>query len=317
MKDRITFFAAFALAGALVGGLSFALQEAPSVGRTVGEASARETERARTLSPFEALALSAHAAFVVDGATGEALFEKNADAQLPLASLTKVMNALTALSIAPRFSLVPLTPELLETEGDSGLTSEERWTLEKILSFSLAASSNDGAAAVAAAAGNFFTPSAVAVDATRSFVEAMNREAEERGLSSVYFLNATGLDETSALAGGYGSARDVSRFMLAALHAHPEIFAASAAAVTHFTEEGGNGHTAENTNKIIADIPLLRASKTGFTDIAGGNLSVVFDVGVGKPVSITVLGATEEGRFDDVRKLIAATLQFLQKENPL
>lgn len=316
MNNPLTFFASFALAGALVGALSLAAHPAASVVSTV--ASPRESAPVKSVSsPFEASPLTARAAYVLDGATGETLFEQNADVQLPLASLAKVMNALTALAVAPRYALVPLTPESLEAEGDSGLRDEEHWPLTDLLSFSLAASSNDGALAAAAAAESFLAPADTASGAMSAFTEAMNRSARALGLTASYFLNPTGLDESRELAGAYGSARDVSRLMLAALQTHPELFDATTARTTLFTEAGGQGHTAENTNKIADQIPLLRASKTGFTDLAGGNLSVVFDAGVGKPVVVTVLGSTEEGRFADTQTLVAATLRFLQRENPL
>ena len=47
--------------------------------------------------------------------------------------------------------------------------------------------------------------------------------------------------------------------------------------------------------------------KTGYTDLAGGNLAIVFEVGPARPVAIVVLHSSLQGRFDDVRKLVAAT----------
>ena len=44
--------------------------------------------------------------------------------------------------------------------------------------------------------------------------------------------------------------------------------------------------------------------KTGLTDLAGGNLAVVFDVGLAHPVVAVVLGSTEYGRFEDMQKLV-------------
>ena len=46
--------------------------------------------------------------------------------------------------------------------------------------------------------------------------------------------------------------------------------------------------------------------KTGLTDLAGGNLAVVFDVGLAHPVVAVVLGSTESGRFVDMQKLVDA-----------
>ena len=283
--------------------------------RAQNEAAIVHTADQEMQSPFDGVALTARAAVVLDIATGEVIFEKNANAQLPLASLTKIMTAETALASASRYALVSILPEFLETEGDSGLKSEEAWPLGNLLSFMLVSSSNDGAAAAAAVGGSFLSQSGVRADNREAFIAAMNAAAAARGLASMYFLNETGLDETSEIAGGYGSARDAARLIASAYIAHSELFAPTTEGAAIFTEENGKMHDANNTNKAVDLIPMLRASKTGFTDLAGGNLAIVFDAGIAKPIAVVVLGSTEEGRFADVQDLVAATLQFLQKDD--
>jgi D-alanyl-D-alanine carboxypeptidase len=51
--------------------------------------------------------------------------------------------------------------------------------------------------------------------------------------------------------------------------------------------------------------------KTGFTDLAGGNLAIVFDVGLAHPVVAVVLGSSEEGRFSDMQKLVDRARRFV------
>ncbi len=301
--SHFRFFASFALAGALVG--SLAGVSSPARETVSAAATAAAVAAAPLLSapfPFDTVALTARAAFVYDAATGKTLFEKNADAQLPLASLTKLMTTLAARAAAPRYALVPLA-------------GEGEWSLNDLLSFTLMSSSNDGAAAAAAVGGSFLSKTGADKENRQQFIAEMNREAAALGLSSVYFLNETGLDENTELSGGYGSARDAARLVAFAYRTHPELFGATTHAVASFTEENGARHEADNTNKIVADIPMLRASKTGLTDLAGGNLAVLFDAGVVKPIAVIVLGSTEEGRFEDVKTLVAATLQFLQKDD--
>ncbi|TSC83832.1 MAG: hypothetical protein G01um101417_399 [Parcubacteria group bacterium Gr01-1014_17] len=302
---QFRFFASFAVAGALVGALAgvsspsslrFAEERAPGAAYAIIGAAITAP------SPFDEVVLTAGAAEVFDVSTGKTIFEKNADAQLPLASLTKIMTAVTALAIAPSYALVPL--------------NNEQWPLKDLLSFSLAASSNEGAAAAAAVAGSFVSGGGDLSDNRNQFITAMNGESEKFGLTETYFLNETGLDESEGLAGGYGSAHDVARLISRAYLTHPELFDATTKQTSLFTKENGNKHEADNTNKIVTDIPLLRASKTGLTDLAGGNLAIVFDAGVGKPIAIAVLGSTEDERFEDVKTLVAATLQYLQKDDP-
>jgi len=56
-------------------------------------------------------------------------------------------------------------------------------------------------------------------------------------------------------------------------------------------------------------VPGFIAGKTGYTDLAGGNLVVVFDVEPGQPLIAVALGSTQEGRFSDIRALINAAYQ--------
>jgi D-alanyl-D-alanine carboxypeptidase len=62
--------------------------------------------------------------------------------------------------------------------------------------------------------------------------------------------------------------------------------------------------------------PDLLLSKTGYTDLAGGNLVIVYDAGINHPIAIVVLGSTEDGRFTDVSQLIAATLAHFGGTTP-
>ena len=55
------------------------------------------------------------------------------------------------------------------------------------------------------------------------------------------------------------------------------------------------------------------ASKTGFTNLAGGNLAIIFDAGFMHPMTIVVLGSSAEGRFSDVVKLAKITLEKLSE----
>ena len=77
--------------------------------------------------------------------------------------------------------------------------------------------------------------------------------------------------------------------------------------ISRVYNSAGAYHEAFNTNELVGDIPNLLGSKTGFTDLAGGNLTIAFDAGFDRPIIITVLGSTREGRFDDVATLIAAS----------
>ena len=164
--------------------------------------------------------------------------------------------------------------------------------------FTLAVSSNDGAYAIATAA-------------SPNFVEKMNEKAKILGLSSMRFYNPTGLDESLTKSGAYSSASDVAKLFSYTLQKHPEIFNATRDARFTTSSLDKIKHTAVNTDEEINNIPGIIGSKTGFTDMAGGNLAIVYDASINYPIVVVVLGSTYDGRFDDVRALVRAANQTL------
>ena len=140
----------------------------------------------------------------------------------------------------------------------------------------------------------------------------MNRKAGELGLRNTYFGNETGLDESDIKGGAYGTAKDMSTLLEYILVHNPELFVATTEVRTTIPSLDNREHVAKNTNDIVAEIPGLRASKTGFTNTAGGNLVFVFDPELGRPIIVSILGSTEEGRFEDARTLVSAVMEYLK-----
>jgi D-alanyl-D-alanine carboxypeptidase len=241
---------------------------------------------------FDQSLITAKAAVVYDPQKRRVLFEKNAYAALPLASLTKLMTAQTVLNLRQDNGLVAITPDDLIPEGDWGLEAGQTWHLRDLLTFGLVASANDAMAAAAAAA-------------SPNIIEEMNRSAEGLGLTQTYFLNPTGLDEDPETAGAYGSAYDMALLASTFLQDYPELFEATAKPKVTI-ESGEVRLEANSTDTPILDIPGLIAAKTGYTDLAGGNLVAIFDIEIGHPVVVAVLGSTRDARFSDVRELVGA-----------
>ena len=94
----------------------------------------------------------------------------------------------------------------------------------------------------------------------------------------------------------------------------PKLFENTQFARPAFTSETGVRHVVQNTNEIVERLPAVIASKTGFTDLANGNLAIVFEAGPVRPIAIVVLGSTQKDRFTDVERLVWATLRHLQKQ---
>lgn len=265
-----------------------------------------ETTTVPTIDPEEAyrdITIQGEAAYVWDVRSQRALYKKNPDRQLPLASVTKLMTALVAHEILAENETVAITAPAIQQDGNSGFHDGEQFTREELLNLTLMSSSNDGAYAIAAAAGALITDSG---DAS-TFVEAMNIRAKELGLTQTYFRNPTGLDISETESGGYGSARDITFLMEHILTHYPEILESTTEYTATIANNSGESHFAENTNPIVERIPGLIGSKTGYTDLAGGNLTVAFDVAFNRPIIVVVLGSSRSGRFDDVLNLVDKT----------
>jgi D-alanyl-D-alanine carboxypeptidase len=264
-------------------------------------------------NPFEGLKIEAKSAYVFDVARGKMLYERNQDDKLPLASLTKIMTAIVATDMVPKLTVVAIDSNDVREEGDSGLLVGEKWRLSDIIDFTLTTSSNDGASAIATVAGSFGQNEyGASVEKAKSdFVARMNAKTEDIGLSSTNFLNESGLDIDENISGAYGTAKEVALLMAYAIRNKSDVIDATSRERFSVSSLSGFGHTATNTNKITADIPGLIASKTGFTDLAGGNLVVAFDAGMMHPIVVSVLGSSADGRFDDVEKLVTAALNSL------
>lgn len=262
---------------------------------------------------FKGITIEAESAIVYDIKNKKILFEKDSLTSRPLASITKILTAVTAIESLNKGTVVSINKEFLKEEGDTGLRRDEKWNFEDLLDYSLVVSSNDGALAIAAAATGF--DGTQNIQTTRAeFVKKMNKKAQVIGMTNSLFLNETGLDVDNRKNGGYASARDVVSLFEYALRNHPEIFEATKQAEIYVTSLNKISHNGTNTNPGVNVIPGMIASKTGFTDIAGGNLAIIFDPSLGRPIAVVVLGSTSEGRFKDVQTLVEKTLETIRQE---
>jgi D-alanyl-D-alanine carboxypeptidase/D-alanyl-D-alanine carboxypeptidase (penicillin-binding protein 5/6) len=272
-------------------------------------AGGQEAAASHVLAPnaFANVQLTAQSAAVYDTGTNTLLFEKNKDTVLPLASVTKTLSALVLKDALLQTPSITVSQRALTTDGDSGLVANEQWNVDDLIEFSLITSSNDGIEALKDAA-----ESRTGVN----MVTRINQYAADAGWSSVHVENSTGLDILGAdgmplRAGAVGSAYDVARMFAHVLIRYPNLYDATAQTGTVYTSLSGIAHTADNTNIARGDIPGLVASKTGFTDLAGGNLVVAFEPEPGRRIIVVVLGSTVDDRFTDVDTLVQRTLEYL------
>ncbi len=202
------------------------------------------------------LSLKSASVLVLDQWTGQALVEKQAEAVVPIASLTKLMTAMVLLD-------AHLDPnELLTiTEGDkddlrhsrSRLPVGTRLPREQALLLALLASENRAAHAL----GRTFP------GGLPTFVEAMNTKARELGLSGSRFEDPTGLSS-----GNVATAWDLARILEAA-YRYPEIRDFTTRPGTTL-QSGRRSIQFPNTNALVRNPRWnIGLSKTGYIEEAG------------------------------------------------
>jgi D-alanyl-D-alanine endopeptidase (penicillin-binding protein 7) len=200
--------------------------------------------------------LRSASALVIDQSNGAILFEKNADARLPIASITKLMTAMVVLDAKPDMaeSLTISQDDLDLVKGThSRLRVGTRLTREEMLRLALMSSENRAAASL----------SRYYIGGTEAFVAAMNRKATELGLSETRFEDPTGLT-----AANVSSARDLTRLVSAA-HGYPLIREYSTTS-EHEVLIAGRPRAFHNTNSLVrSDGWEIGLSKTGYISEAG------------------------------------------------
>ncbi len=219
------------------------------------------------------------------------LYGRNDNVKMPLASLAKTMTVMVALDQGV-VQLVEITPDFLKAEGEYNLIEGEIWNVKDLARFALIFSSND--AAVALSRGD------------QDFVKKMNDKSQAIGLTNTEFSNPTGLDTSDTTVGAYGTANEANKLAAFAISNYGEVFESTVWPEVKIKSESGYIHDVLNTNLIIDKIPSILFSKTGYTDLAGGNLTIIFKNAYGHRLAITVLGSTMQGRFIDMEKIVSA-----------
>jgi D-alanyl-D-alanine carboxypeptidase len=227
---------------------------------------------------LDKVSTTAHSAFVISFNTGEIIYKKNQDKPLPLASLTKLVTAEVAQDAIKKENIQIDKMQELPEYGDTRLLENETWNTEDLIAYTLITSSNDGAHTLANNSKN-----------TPYFIQNMNSLAASIGLSTTHIASK-------------GTAQDVSKILSYVIsHSLPLYEKTQLSAYTFNTPHGTQ--IATNTNEIVDDITGILVSKTGYTDLAGGNLAVVADMGLNEPMAFVVLKSSKDARFDDVLKL--------------
>lgn len=224
--------------------------------------------------------ITADALLVYDVDAGRTLYSRNADSELPQASLTKLMTALIVLE-AERFQeQVSIEAGDLVGGATMGLSEGETVTVDELLWGLLVASGNDAAMALARHHGG---------DVDR-FVAAMNDRARELGLDETTYANPHGFDDE----GHVSSASDVLALALRLMQYPLFMDMVGTSQIIAADRE------LANTNEMLGLYPGADGIKTGTSPLAGQCLVLSINDD-GRRIILVVLGSDD--RYGDVRAL--------------
>ncbi len=245
------------------------------------------------------LMLRSAAALVLDQQTGQTLVEKQAEAIMPIASITKLMTAMVVLD-ARQDMQEPLVIEKADMDmirhSRSRLPVGTRLTRSEALNLALMSSENRAAHAL----GRSY-PGGI-----EACVKAMDAKAQALGLTETRFQDPAGLSS-----GNVSSAQDLARLVDAA-YRYPQIreYTTCAQATIH---SGRRTLQFINTNALVrAGRWQIGLSKTGFINEAGQCL-VMQAMLAERPVLIVLLDSwgryTRLGDANRIKQWIEARLR--------
>lgn len=239
---------------------------------------------------FSEIGIEAKAVSVFDFTNHLEIYNKNENQILPLASLAKTMTAIVALKENPEDSIIAISALALKEEGGYGFSLNEKFKLKELVELTLIGSNNDGAYAL--------------IQNVPNYLNKMNQKAKTFSMLHTTFLNSTGLDLNSEKISNTGTAQEANLLAFYLHLMYPEISQKTTLPEIKIISNMQKIYTVQNTNTMVNKIPNPLFSKTGYTQLAGGNLTVLFKNKQGNKIAITVLGSTKEGRFTDMEKLI-------------
>ena len=243
--------------------------------------------------------IEARAWLLIDAASGLPLAERDPDAKVEPASLTKLMTAYIAFSAIQEGRLalnqeLSVSEKAWKAEGSRMFLDPKRpATVEDLLKGVIVQSGNDACIALAEGIAG----------SEESFVAVMNQMAKKLGMTHTHFMNVTGLPHPQHTT----TARDLSRLAGALIRDFPDFY--KYYAMKSFAY---NGISQPNRNRLLFMDPSVDGVKTGHTESAGYCLIASAKREQRRLLSV-VLGAGSDGaRAMESQKLLNYGFQFFE-----
>lgn len=204
----------------------------------------------------QAPGVAAKAWLLYDDTSGQVLAAHGENDRVEPASLTKLMTAYLAFAAIKQKTITlqqqaPVSEKAWKTGGSRMFIEPGKpVTVEQLLHGMITQSGNDACIALAE----------LIAGSEEKFVDMMNRQAQQLGLTGTHFTNATGLTE----AGHYSTPHDLVKLAAAIIRDFPEFYP-----LYSEKEFKYNNVQQPNRNRLLWLDKSVDGMKTGHTDAAG------------------------------------------------
>jgi D-alanyl-D-alanine carboxypeptidase (penicillin-binding protein 5/6) len=243
--------------------------------------------------------LNATAYVLMDATSGKVLVQKNADKQLPPASMTKMMTSYLATHELALGNLgeqdqVPVSIKAWKMGGSKMFIREGRdVALIDLIKGIIIQSGNDASIAV----------SEYVAGSEDAFVDLMNKHTQRMGMTNTQFKNATGWPAK----GHFSSAHDMAILAQAIINDHPEYYSLYKEKYFEF-----NKIRQPNRNKLLWRDPSVDGLKTGHTDEAGFCLTASAQRNGMRLIAVVMGTNSENARATETQKLLTYGFRYFE-----
>ena len=265
----------------------------------ISQAEESQEENVADEQPAAGPEITSPSAILMEAASGNVIWEKDADTRRAPASVTKVMTLLLIFDALEEGKITledeVQTSEYAASMGGSQVFLEpgEMQTVDTLIKCIAVASANDACVSM----------SEYISGSEEAFVEQMNERASGLGMSNTHFVNCNGLDTD----GHETTARDIALMSRELLTRYPKIHDYSMIwmdTITHMTRKGTSEFGLTNTNKLVRQYAYATGLKTGSTSHAGFCVSATAQKD-GMELIAVIMGAdNSKDRFRDATRLL-------------
>jgi len=236
------------------------------------------------LQPGPQNQVAAGSYLAMDISSGSIISEKNSGKTYPIASITKLMNAVITKENTNLDKTIMLTRDMLRPEGHSpSLFLNLEVSAKNLLKAMLMQSTNDAAQSLSYGIGN------------DKFIELMNQKTSDLGMQNTHFYDVHGLNPKN-----HSTASDLAKLITYIYKNHPDLLAITKTDDFWLPDPTGKLLKFKNVNN-FHDSKDFIGGKTGYLPEARQTMAALFNINE-KPTAIIVLYS--KNRQTDILKII-------------